>query len=141
MMLYHLNIQRLKTKTVAKNSTVKTYRGGRTITVPSSGASGLISVKESKTLLGINSDATMNKYLKTLSFFGQRFISWEQFKEILELQAFLRLKHGYNSQKMYMALKSQNSLTTIFNNYGFDIDTRFERLKNDYYDQRQAQKS
>ncbi len=82
---------------------------------------------------------TLHEYLKTLGFSGQKFISWEQFREILQLQTFLGLKHGYNSKQMYLTLRHQNSLTPVFEKYGVSIETRFERLKNDYYDQRQTQ--
>ncbi|MDF5717726.1 MAG: hypothetical protein PUP93_28630, partial [Rhizonema sp. NSF051] len=138
-MFYHQKIQLFRFLTVVKNSTVKRYRGGRTINIPPSGDSGLISIRECQTLLGISSNVTLNVYLKNLGFYGQRFISWEQFKDILQLQVFLGLKHGYNSKEMYLTLRRENSLQPIFEEYGVNIETRFERLKDDY-NKRQAQK-
>src|SRR5579883_88679 len=125
--------------TVTKNIAHVRYRGGKTITIPPAGNSGSFTLKECQELLGINSAMTLYVYRKTLGFLGQRRISWEQIKEMLALQEFLRVRHGYNSKQMYLNLRNQNLLQTIFEEFGIDIQAKFERIQNDYNNKRQAQ--
>jgi hypothetical protein len=122
--------------TAVKHIEPKQYKGGKTLII-SSTSSRLIGVKECKQMLGIDSRYTMNQYLKTLGLFGNHFLTWEQFKELLQLKTFLSLKPGYNSKTMYLLLRKQGSLQSIFTKYDIDIEAKLRKLQNDH-NQRQA---
>jgi hypothetical protein len=100
--------------------------------------SELIDRETCRKLLGIGTLLTISKYYKVLGYARIRFITWEQFKEVLKLQMFLSCKHGYNSKKMFLALRETNSLSIIFGEYRMNPEARFEEIKNDYYSQRKA---
>jgi hypothetical protein len=113
-------------------------REKKAITIPVSGSTGILSKKECKRLLGLFSEDTINDYFRTLGLFGQDFITWDDFKEILKLQMFLGLKPGYNSQTMFLTLRQQGIIDNLLDDYGININKRLEKIKNDYQ-QRQWQ--
>ncbi|MCC5616357.1 hypothetical protein LC605_15020 [Nostoc sp. CHAB 5836] len=88
-----------------------------------------ISIRECRILLDIQSRDTINQYLKTLDLFGHDRISWQEFRRVLELQIFLGLKHGRNSKDDFLKL-SQSQLTSMFSNFGIDIESRLLSLRN-----------
>ncbi len=100
--------------------------------------SELIDRETCRKLLGIGTSLTITKYYKALGLARIRFITWEQFKEVLKLQLFLSCRHGYNSKEMFLALRETNSLSIVFETYRINPDKRFEEIKNDYYNQRKA---
>jgi len=120
----------------SKHVEPKRYKGGKTLSI-SSTDSGLISIRECRKLLNIDTRYTINEYLKSLGFFGNHFLTWEQFKELLQLKTFLSLKPGYNSKTMYLLLRKQGSLQSLFTDYDIDIEAKLRRLQNEY-NQRQA---
>ncbi len=122
--------------TTVKHVEVKRYKGGKTLSICVKNTN-LISIKNCMNLLSINSRYTMNEYLKTLGFFGNRHLTWEQFKELLQLKTFLSLKPGYNSKIMYLLLRKQGCLQSLFTDYDIDIEAKLRRLQNEY-NQRQA---
>ncbi len=132
-------IEPIDNVTLAKERTPRRYTGGKTLLVPCDSSSGLISIADCRTLLAIATRDTMNDYLKTLGLFGRDFLNWDEFQELLRIQAFLGLKHGYNSKQMYLLLRDQGNLQNLFANYGIDIEQRFRRIQGDYHkQQRQA---
>lgn len=87
-----------------------------------------MSIKECRDLLNINSRGTINDYLKTLELFGLKHLTWEQLRQVLELQTYLGLRHGYNSKDMFRKL-SRKQITEIFSEYGIDIDVRMRSIQ------------
>jgi hypothetical protein len=87
-----------------------------------------LSIKECRYLLKIQSKDTINKYLKTLNLFGKSKLSWSEFRQILELQIFLGLKHGRNSKSSFCQMNRQE-LEQTFQSYGVDIDARLAALQ------------
>ncbi|MBE9054301.1 hypothetical protein IQ243_28700 [Nostocales cyanobacterium LEGE 11386] len=87
-----------------------------------------ISIKECRSLLKIQSKDTINKYLKALDFFGNKYLSWEQVQKILELQIFLGLKHGRNSKEDFCQM-TRRELEQTFQSYGVDVNARLTALK------------
>lgn len=119
----------------AKTRSPRQYKGGKTLNVPCNSQSGLVSVGDCRTLLAIATRDTINDYLKTLELFGRDFLNWEEFFEVLKLQAFLGLKPGYNSKKMYLVLRSGNAIAEIFDIYKIDVEARLERIQDEYNNQ------
>ncbi|MBW4689673.1 MAG: hypothetical protein KME40_32415 [Komarekiella atlantica HA4396-MV6] len=87
-----------------------------------------LSVKECRDLLRIQSKDTINKYLKALDLFGQAYLSWQEIKQVLELQIFLGLKHGRNSKSRFCQMTRQQ-LDETFKSYGVDVDARLAALQ------------
>lgn len=87
-----------------------------------------ISIKECRYLLKIQSKDTINKYLKALDFFGNKYLSWEQVQKILELQIFLGLKHGRNSKEDFCQMTPEQ-IEQMFQSYGVDVNARLLALK------------
>ncbi|BAZ33762.1 hypothetical protein NIES4074_62760 (plasmid) [Cylindrospermum sp. NIES-4074] len=91
----------------------------------------LLSIKECRELLNIQSRDTINEYLKTLDLFGLKHLTWDELRRVLELQIYLGLRHGYNSKDMFRKL-SQEKITETFTEYGIDISIKMERIKQKY---------
>lgn len=87
-----------------------------------------ISIKECRSLLKIQSRDTINKYLKTLDLFGQKYLNWSQVRQVLELQIYLGLKHGRNSKEIYRFM-SRQQIEETFTSYGVDVDARLKALQ------------
>jgi hypothetical protein len=107
--------------------------GGGTISIPYTGE--LISIKECRNLLNIQSRDTINEYLKALGFFGRDFLRWSEVRQILEMQIFLGLRHGCNSKAMFCEL-SRKEIEDTFTNYGINIEERLSKIQRVYYRQR-----
>ncbi|UKP01005.1 hypothetical protein [Nostoc sp. UHCC 0870] len=87
-----------------------------------------LSIKECRNLLRIQSKDTINKYLKALKLFGNKYLNWEQIRQVLELQIYLGLKHGRNSKEKFCQMTRQQ-IEETFKSYGVDIDARLESLQ------------
>jgi hypothetical protein len=105
---------------------------GRTIDVPSNQGSGSVPVRLCMSLLNILAPDTINDYLKHFGWFGQDVLTWEQIKELVQLQAFLGVKPGYASKGMYTVLKNANRLDEVYERLGIDIEKRLRRIQNEY---------
>ncbi|MDZ8138854.1 MAG: hypothetical protein RM049_26720 [Nostoc sp. DedQUE04] len=87
-----------------------------------------ISIQDCRSLLQIQSRDTMTEYLRLFDLLGCRFISWKEFRRILELQAFLGLKPGCNSKAMFLDL-SVADIQQMFAYHKIDITERFLQLQ------------
>ncbi|GAX38867.1 hypothetical protein [Nodularia sp. NIES-3585] len=96
-----------------------------------------ISIKECRYLLKIQSKDTINKYLKALNFFGNKYLSWEQVQKILELQIFLGLKHGRNSKEDFCQM-TREEIEQVFQSYEVNVKARLEAVKKKHRDSVQA---
>lgn len=87
-----------------------------------------ISIKQCRSLLKIQSKDTINRYLKALNFFGNKYLTWEEVQKILELQLFLGLKHGKNSKEDFCKM-TRDEIEQVFQSYGVNVNARLETLK------------
>ncbi len=88
----------------------------------------IITIKQCRNLLKIQSRDTINKYLKALDLFGNKYLNWEQFRQVLELQIYLGLKHGRNSISCFRQMTHQE-LDQTFQIYGVEINARLAALQ------------
>lgn len=92
-----------------------------------------LSIKECRDLLRIQSKDTINKYLKTLKLFGNKYLNWLQIRQVLELQIYLGLKHGRNSKEIFSQM-SRQQIEEMFTSYGVNIDARLKALQETHRD-------
>ncbi|MBD2505602.1 hypothetical protein [Anabaena azotica] len=92
-----------------------------------------LSIKDCRDLLKIQSKDTINQYLKTLKLFGNKYLNWEQIRQVLELQIYLGLKHGRNSKENFRQMTRQQ-IEETFQSYGVDVDARLKALKQTHRD-------
>ncbi|MCC5641119.1 hypothetical protein LC593_35920 [Nostoc sp. CHAB 5844] len=88
----------------------------------------MLTIKECRRLLDIQSRDTMNDYLKSLELTGRDHLSWSDIKLILELQTYLGLKPGINSKEGFKQLTPQER-SQMFINHSVDINAKLEKLK------------
>ncbi len=88
----------------------------------------MLTIQECRTLLNITTRQTINEYLKSFNFFGQRTLTWDEFRKLLELQTFLGLKAGTNSKAEFLTY-SPNELRNIFASNAIDIEKKLKTLK------------
>jgi hypothetical protein len=88
----------------------------------------MLTIQECRNLLNITTRQTINEYLKSFNFFGQRTLTWDEFRKLLELQTFLGLKAGTNSKAEFLTY-SPNELRNIFALHAIDIEEKLKRLK------------
>lgn len=107
----------------------KKYRGGKTLKVP---VAGELPTHKARELLNIYSPTTWNKYLKAFDLFGRDYLSWEEFKQLLALNLFLKLKPGYTSYHQFFSLSEQGNLSQVFQDFRIDINHEIEVIKHEY---------
>lgn len=91
-----------------------------------------LKVETCRRLLAIRSRGTMNSYLKSLSLFGKKLLTWDDLRSILELQVYLGLKHGFNSKQRFHTI-SKEELAEMFKSYGVDLNKRLKLIQVSYY--------
>jgi len=89
----------------------------------------LLTIKQCRDLLNIQSRDTINEYLKVLGLFGQSHLTWDELKQVLELQIYLGLKHGRNSKEGFKKL-AKLEIEQMFSRYGVDVNARLLALQN-----------
>ncbi|MBP5973592.1 hypothetical protein HW132_12800 [Brasilonema sp. CT11] len=89
------------------------------------------SKKLARDLLNIRQRQTFNEHLKCLGLYGKP-LGWDELKEVLALRLFMYARIGYHTREMYINLKIQGHLTTIFKHLKIDLEAEFEKVKNDY---------
>lgn len=114
----------MKTKT-----TPRQYRRSL-IDVP---VEGQLSIPEIRRLLGIKTRDTINAHLKALGYFGEKFLYWEQVKDILGLNLWIWSNFGNRNRDQYAALKQAGLAEKALEIDGINLDAELEKLKDVYY--------
>jgi hypothetical protein len=89
------------------------------------------SKKFARDLLNIRQRQTFNQHLKCLGLYGKP-LGWDEIKEILALRLFMYARIGYHTRAMYVSLKQEGHLPTIFQHLNIDLEAEFEKVKNGY---------
>jgi hypothetical protein len=93
---------------------------------------GLISKAQTRRLLSIDSQDTINSYFREFGFSEREFINWNELKNILKLKMFLGIKPGVTSKQMFHE-HTPEQIDQILIDNGMDINAVFERVQTEYH--------
>lgn len=94
--------------------------------------SGSLPINEVRTLLKIKTRDTINAHLKALGYFGERFLTWEQIKDVLGLNLWIWSNFGDRNRSQYIALKQAGLAEKALLINGIDLDKELEKLKDEH---------
>ncbi|MEC4807422.1 MAG: hypothetical protein SAJ72_24595 [Jaaginema sp. PMC 1080.18] len=89
-------------------------------------------IREARELLGIHTRKTINLHLKTLGLFGMSSLTWEDFKRLLALREWLRIRPGnrmFSRRKFVQCEQRGITPEQLLNHFGIDLNQKLQECQ------------
>lgn len=104
----------------------------RVTTVNAATAEKPLLIREAQALLGVHSRTTTYDYLKTLGLSGVSSLDWEDFKRLLALREWLRIRPGnrmFSRRKFVQCEQRGITPEQLLNHFGIDLNQKLQECK------------